>query len=139
MLNIERRRKIENGFKGTTRLQKKKMFQEVSKCFRICDACPFNGQAISDAEPHEQNSYESVCGPCSNYKRLRELGDYLWEKETNIEFLLAKGKNLTADEVLYLLEEGAKEGATKKSIQKALGFTNPKQLNGFLNFIKEKS
>lgn len=131
MLDAKTRKKIESGFKEKTRLAKKRLFREISRCFKVCDACPMNGQAISDAAPEEPNSYQSVCGKCPIYKRMRSAGAELWEKDTNIEFLLSKGKKLTADEVLYLL----KQGATKKSIQHALGFSNPKQLNGFLNAI----
>ena len=131
MLDAKTREKIESSFKVKTRLKKKRLFQEIGRCFKICDACPKNGQAISDAAPEEPNSYESVCGNCPIYKRLRNVGTELWEKDTNIEYLLSKGEELTPSEVLYLLEQGA----TKKSIQRALGFTNPKQLNGFLNTI----
>ena len=131
MLDAKTREKIERSFKAKTRLKKKRLFLEIGRCFKICDTCPMNGQAISDAAPEEPNSYESVCGNCPIYKCLRNVGTELWEKNTNIEFLLSKGEELTPDEVLYLLEQGA----TKKSIQRALGFTNPKQLNGFLNTI----
>lgn len=131
MLDFITRRKIQRSLKKSIRGYKRRLFKEVAVCLETCDRCPLKGKAVPEIPKEDPRSYESICGSCENYRKMRKLGHCLWNRELTVEFLLSKGANLTADEVLYLVEIGAK----KKEIQEALGFQNVKQLNDYIEHL----
>jgi hypothetical protein len=132
MLDTFTRRAIQKSVQVSTRKYKKQLFREVNECLKRCDHCPFKDLGLTYEKEGVLNPYEVACGSCDTYTKMRTLGDYLWNAEISVQFLLQKGQDLTADEVFYLLEIGAK----KKDIQKALGFKYPKQLRDYIAFYE---
>lgn len=132
MLDTFTRRAIQKSVQLSTRGYKKKLFKEVNECLKQCDDCPLKELGLTYEKEGIPDPYEAACGSCDTYLKMRRLGDYLWNAEISIQYMLKKGKDLTADEVFYLLEIGAK----KKDIQKALGFKYPKQLRDYIAFYE---
>lgn len=124
-------KKIEETIRSEAREIKNSRFKEISSRLVICDNCPLLDEVASVAKSDGDLTYDQICGDCDNYNEIRKIGDELWNQNTNFEVLLVKGKEMTVEEIIYLLENGA----TKKEIQLALGFTNPKQLNAYLKEI----
>lgn len=132
-LSNQERKVIEGELKKQTRDSKLSMHRSIAEKLTKCDSCPLKeiGGFTDGKGQDEELLYDNICGGCDNYKQMRELGDYLWEKETNIDYLLSKGQEMTNNEVLYLLELDV----VRKQLQHALGFTSPKQLKGYLQTI----
>lgn len=142
VLKTEIKSEIEHDLKLKNRKNKNEIFQAISDTLKVCDFCPFNKDAIG-AEwiaKEAEEPFEVVCANCTNYKKLRNLGEKVEDKNRNVETLLSKGKDLKKEEVYYLLEMGAQ----KKEVQHALGMDHPRDLNLYIrksydpNLFEEK-
>lgn len=120
--------------KEELRNSKKKKFLKVCETLRICDSCEFRGLVMTGDRSTNKELVESLCGGCPNYKAMRNVGDELWNTDTNIEAILEKKQEITIQEILTLLEEGV----TKKKIREALGVHSVIEFREFILTIANK-